>query len=65
MVPTTTAVNCCVSFLATVAVAGLTVTLVTVGVVPPPDGAGTVTDAVPLFVVSTVEVALTINVVGF
>ena len=68
LVPVTVAVNCCVPFLGTVAVEGLTVTELTV-VVPlgglSEFGCGTVTAAVPLLDVLTVEVALIIKVVGF
>jgi len=59
LVPATVALNCCVPPLATLGVAGLTVTPVTVGA-----GAVTVTVAVPDLEVSAVEVALTVKVVA-
>ena len=59
LVPLTVAVNCWVPPLATVAEEGVTVTPVTVGVAA---GAGTVTVAVPLLVVSTVDIAFIVSV---
>lgn len=61
LVPFTVALNCRVMPLATLGVAGLTVTLVTVGVdILPPV---TVTAAVPDLAVSAVEAALTVRLV--
>jgi len=59
LVPVTVAENACVPPFCTLAVEGLTVTLVTVGEPPPPPV--TVTAAVPDLLVSTVEVALTVS----